>query len=118
MPFSICPYRRFPVYCEVTYHAGLHEGYGAIWNVSANGWRLSGDLPLRIGQSVPMTVTLPNQELIFVAAGIVRWKRDDEYGVETLVADDSVLGQMKDYIKQQFVRHQSAQPVFVGGPGE
>jgi len=42
------------------------------------GWRLSGDLPLRIGQSFPMTVLLPNQERVFVAAGIIRWKRADE----------------------------------------
>ena len=22
MPFSICPYHRFPMHCSVTYHAG------------------------------------------------------------------------------------------------
>ena len=26
MPFSIRPFRRFPVCCPVTYHAGLFEG--------------------------------------------------------------------------------------------
>jgi hypothetical protein len=51
MPFSIRPYRRFPVCCPVTYHAGLSEGYGMIWNLSVNGWRLSGDLSLRVGQT-------------------------------------------------------------------
>jgi len=35
-----------------------------------------------------MSVTLPNQQSIFVAAGIVRWVRGEEYGVETLVMDD------------------------------
>jgi hypothetical protein len=47
-----------------------------MWNVSLNGCRLSCDLPLRIGQTIPLTVTLPNQHSIFVAAAIVRWKRD------------------------------------------
>ena len=117
MPFSIRPHRRFPVNCRVTYHAGLHEGSGTIWNVSLTGWRLSGDLPLRIEQSFPMTVLLPNQERVFVAAGIVRWKRGDEYGVETLVADDSALGQVKDYIKQQFVQQQPAHPVLISDSG-
>jgi hypothetical protein len=42
MPFSIRPYRRFPVCCPVTYHAGLFEGQGIVWNLSVNGWRLSG----------------------------------------------------------------------------
>jgi hypothetical protein len=47
MPFSIRPNRRFPVCCPVTYHAGLREGHGIVWNLSANGWRLSGDVPLQ-----------------------------------------------------------------------
>jgi len=75
MSFLIRSHHRFPVFIPVTYHAGLKEGQGIIWNVSLNGWRLSGNLALRVGQSFPMTVTLPNQQSIFVAAGIVRWKR-------------------------------------------
>ena len=72
MPFLIRPYRRFPVCCPVTYHAGLFEGHGIAWNLSVNGWRLSGDVPLRVGQTCPLTVNLPNQQSIFVAAVIVR----------------------------------------------
>ncbi len=40
MPFSLRPFRRFPVCCPVTYHAGLREGHGIIWNLSLTGWRL------------------------------------------------------------------------------
>lgn len=101
MSFTIRPYRRFPLSCPVAYHAGLAQGQGTIWNISLNGWRLSGDLPLRVGQSFPMTVTLPDRQSIFVAAGIVRWKGGEEYGVETLVADDTALGQVKHYVRQQ-----------------
>jgi hypothetical protein len=32
MPFSIRPYRRFPVYCPMKYHVGLLEGRGIVWN--------------------------------------------------------------------------------------
>lgn len=88
MPFSIRPLRRFPVCCPVTYHAGLSDGHGTIWNLSMNWWRLSGNVPLRVGQSFPMTVTLPNQHIIFVAAGIVRWRRGQEYGAETIVMEN------------------------------
>lgn len=91
MPFSIRPTHRFPVQCAVTSHAGLRKDHGMVWNLSVNGWRLSGDLPLRVGQSFPMTVTLPNQRSLFIAAGIVRWVRGDDYGVETLVADSPEL---------------------------
>jgi hypothetical protein len=45
MGFSVPPYQRFPICCPVTYHRGLREGRGLIWNLSVNEWRLSGDLP-------------------------------------------------------------------------
>jgi hypothetical protein len=72
MPFSVRPYRRFPVQCSVTYHAGPFQGHGTVWNLSRSGWRLSGDLPMRPGETLSLTVTLPNQQSIVVAAAIVR----------------------------------------------
>ena len=81
MPFSIRPFRRFPVQCSVTYNTGSFQGQGTVWNLSCTGWRLSGDLPMRPGETLSLTVTLPNQQSIFVAAAIVRWVRGPEYGV-------------------------------------
>ena len=49
MPFSIRPFRRFPVQCSVTYNAGPFQGQGTVWNLSCAGWRLSGDLPTNNG---------------------------------------------------------------------
>jgi hypothetical protein len=45
MPFVICPYHRFPVCCPVTYHAGLTEGQGTVWNFSVDGCRIVAELP-------------------------------------------------------------------------
>ena len=87
MPFSILPFHRFPVCYPVTYHCGDFEGHGMIWNISVNGWRLSGDVPLRVGQTCPLTVHFPNQLSLFVADAIVRCVRGQEYGRETLVVD-------------------------------
>ena len=87
MLVSIRPNRRFPVCCPVTYHAGLVEGHGSVLNFSVNGWRLSGDVPLRVGQTCPLTVHVPNQRSLFVAGAIVRWVHGQEYGLETLVVD-------------------------------
>jgi len=99
----ICPSSVSSLSCllPVSYHAGLSEGHGTIWNVSVNGWRLSGTVPLLIGQSFPMTVLLSNQERVFVAAGIVRWKCGHDYGVETLIANDAALNQMARFVEQQ-----------------
>ena len=64
MPFTLRPYRRFPVQCSVTYKAGPFQGQGTIWNLSCTGWRLSGDLPMRPGETLSLTVTLPNDRCI------------------------------------------------------
>ena len=60
MPFTIRPYRRFPVQFFVTYNAGAFQGHGTIWNLPCTGLRLSGDLPMRPGETLSLTVTLPN----------------------------------------------------------
>jgi PilZ domain len=87
MPFTLRPYRRCPGQCVVTYHTGPFQGQGTVWNLSLNGWKLSGDVPLRVGETCSLTVNLPNQQSIYVAAAIVRWVRGQEYGLETLVVE-------------------------------
>jgi PilZ domain len=100
MPFSIRPYRRFPVHCAVTYNAGSFQGQGTVWNLSCSGWRLSGDLPMRPGETLSLTVTLPNQPSIVVAAAIVRWVRGQECGVETLVVEKQTHSRLEHLIKR------------------
>jgi PilZ domain len=100
MPFTVRPYRRFPMPCPVTYHAGLHQGQGTVWNFSLNGWRLSGDVRLRIGQTCSMIVTLPNEQGLFVVAAIVQWRRGHEYGLETLVMEKQTESRLKQYVKR------------------
>ena len=101
MPFSIRPSRRFPVCCPVTYHHTDFEGHGTLWNISLTGWRFSGTLPLRIGEVCSLTVYLPSEPPIYVAAAIVRWVRGEEYGVETLVVDDESREDLEQYICQR-----------------
>ena len=72
MPFVLRPFRRFPVQCAVTYNAGPFQGQGTVWNLSCTGWRLSGDLPMRPGESLSLTVTLPNEERIEIPEAVVR----------------------------------------------
>jgi hypothetical protein len=75
MPFSIRPYRRFPVECSVTYNAGPLQGEGTVWNLSYTGWRLSGDQPMRPGEPLSLTVTLPNEQRIEIPEAVVWWSR-------------------------------------------
>ena len=78
MPFTIRPYRRFPVCCPVPYQTGLFEGHGTVWNLSLTGWRLSDDLLVRVGDVCSLTVNLSIDQRVYVAAGIVRWVRGEE----------------------------------------
>jgi hypothetical protein len=100
MPFIIRPFRRFPVQCPVSYHVGPSKGNGTLWNFSVNGWKLSGDVPLQVGQLCSLTVTLPNEPSFVVSAAIVRWVRDKEYGLETLAIDKQVYSRLEQVIEQ------------------
>ncbi len=81
MPFSIRPFRRFPVPCAVTYHAGPFQGQGTVWSLSCTGRRLSGDLPMRPGEPLSLSVTLPNEQRIEVPEAVVLRQ---EFVIETV----------------------------------
>ena len=100
MPFIIRPFRRFPVQCPISYHAGPSRGLGILWNFSVNGWKLSGDVPLHVGQLCSLTVSLPNLPNFVVSTAIVRWARNEEYGLETLAIDKQVHRQLEQVIEQ------------------
>ena len=94
MPCTIRPYRRYPMPCAVTYYAGLFQGEGTVWNFSLNGWKLSGDLPLRVGQTCSLTINFrSNPALLWLrrSCGV----QGQEYGVETLVVDKPMHNRVK-----------------------
>ena len=100
MPFTLRLYQRFPVHCSVTYHAGLFQGQGTVWNVSLSGWKLSGDVLLQVGQTCSLTVNLPNEGSICVATAIVRWVRGQEFGLETLAIEKQTHSRVEQVIKR------------------
>jgi PilZ domain len=100
VPFTLRLYQRFPVHCSVTYNAGPFQGQGTVWNLSLSGWKLSGDLPLQVGQMCSLTVNLPNEESIIVTAAIVRWVRGQEYGLETLAVEKQTHSRVERVIKR------------------
>jgi len=46
-------------------------------------------------------VNLSIDHTIYVAAGIVRWVRGEEYGIETLVIDDESREEIEEYLWQR-----------------
>ena len=101
MPFKIRPCRRFSVCWPVTYIVGRFQGHGTVSNASRSGWQVSGNLPLRIGEVCSLTVSLPTHQRVYVTAGIVRWARGEEYGVDTVVIDDEAPEDIEEYLSQR-----------------
>jgi hypothetical protein len=85
MPFSIRPHHRVPVQCFVTYNAGPFRGQGTVWNLSFSDWRIAGDLPMRLGETLSLTIPLPNEQRIEVTEAVVRWSRGQEFSVENVM---------------------------------
>lgn len=100
MPFLIRPSRRFPVCCPVLYQCGDFEGHGTVWNLSCTGWRLSGDLPMRPGETLSLTVTLPNEQHILIPEAVVRWSRGREFAVENVAIEPHTHARLKHYVKR------------------
>jgi hypothetical protein len=100
MPFTLQPYRRFPVQCAVTYNAEPFQGQGTIWNLSCTGWRLSGDLPIRPGEILSLTVTLQNEQHILILEAVVRWSREQEFAVENILIEPHTHARLQHYVKR------------------
>lgn len=107
MPFSIRPYRRFPVQCSVAYNAGPFQGQGTVWNLSCSGWRLSDDLHMRPEETLSLTVTLPNEQRIVVPEALVRWSRGQEFAVETMTIEMHTQARLQHYM-QHLVQDRTA----------
>lgn len=101
MPFVIRPYHRVPVVCPVIYEHWFRESEGTVWNLSPMGWRVSGALPLERGDVCTLNVMLPTNKQVSVAAGIVRWVRGQDYGIETLVIDEEAQAHLNGYIQER-----------------
>ena len=100
MPFLIRPYRRFPGHSSVTDNAGPFQGRGTVWNLSCTGWRLSGDVPMRLGETLSLTLTLPNEQHIEVPEAVVRWTKGQEFAVETVKMEQHTQARLQHYVKR------------------
>ena len=100
MPFSIRPFRRFPLHSSVSDYAGPFQSQGTVWNMACSGWRLSGDLHRRPGESFSLTVTLPKEQRIEISEAVVRWSRGHEIAVESLVIELHTHARLRKYVKR------------------
>jgi len=100
MPFTIRSYRLFPVQCAVTYNAGPFHGQGTVWNLSYTGWRIAGNLPMRPGEILSLTITLPNEQRIEIPQAVVRWSMGQEFAVVNVVIEPHTHAGLQYYVKR------------------
>jgi hypothetical protein len=98
--FALRQHYRFPVFGQVKYESQNRDGYGSVTNVSALGWRISGNLPVQVGVVCSLRVRLPTMQ-VSVAAGKVRWVRGEECGIETLVINEDSEARLNEYILER-----------------
>ncbi|MCI0427174.1 MAG: PilZ domain-containing protein [Nitrospiraceae bacterium] len=100
MFFTIRPYRCLSVECSVSYNAGPFQGQGTLWNLSCTGWRLSGDLLMRPGETLSLTVTLQNKQCSEVLQAVVRWSRGQEFALENMLIEPHIQAHLQHYVKR------------------
>lgn len=70
-----------------------------MWNLSCSGWRLSGDLSMRPGETLSLTVTLPNEQRIEIPEAVVKWSRGQEFAPENVVIEPQTPARLLHCVK-------------------
>lgn len=104
MPFVIRQYHRLSAGYPVTYERLFEDGQGTVWDLSPTGLRFSGTLPLEVGDVCSLRVKLPANRGVSILAGIVRWVRGDDYGVQTVVMEERAQEELDLYIRDRMHR--------------
>ena len=55
---------------------------------------------MRPGETLSLTVTLPNEQCIDVPEAVVRWSRGQEFAVENLAIEPHTQARLKHYVKR------------------
>ena len=66
---------------------------------------------MRPGETLSLTVTLPNAQRIEIPEAVVRWSRGQEFAVETVKIEQHTQARLQHYVKRLIEES-------VGGDGE
>ena len=56
------------------------------------------DLPMRPGEALSLTVTLPNEQRIGIPEAVVRWSRGQEFAVENMLIEPHTQARLQHYV--------------------
>jgi len=55
---------------------------------------------MRPGETLSLTVTLPNEQCIEVPQAVVRWSRGQEFAVENVVIEQHTYARLQHFVKR------------------
>ena len=55
---------------------------------------------MRPGETLSLTVTLPNEQCIEVPQAVVRWSRGQEFAVENVVIEQHTHARLRHFVKR------------------
>jgi hypothetical protein len=55
---------------------------------------------MRPGETLSLTVTLPNEQRITVPEAVVRWSRGQEFAVENVLREPHTQARLQHYVKR------------------
>lgn len=80
--FEVRTHHRLPGHCTVYFPNDKLQSTGNLWNLSLDGCRIDGNMPVRCGMRFELLVLLPNKRAaISVQEARVRWPRGQEFGL-------------------------------------
>ena len=55
---------------------------------------------MRSGETLSLTVTLPNEQRILTPQAVVRWSRRQEFAVENFAIEPHTVARLEHYVKR------------------
>ena len=96
--------QRISIRYPFLYHGEGFHGKGHLWDLSASGWRATGDHPVTQGMVMPVYVELPSHEgeskYLLIDSAIVRWSNGRDAGWEIQTIDATSRARLNRFLDQ------------------
>ena len=103
-PYAVREGQRISVRYPFLYHGEGFHGKGQLWELSASGWRSTGDHPVTQGMVMPVDIELPNRKgkskYLLIKSAIVRWSNGCDAGWEIQTMDKASRARLTRFLNQ------------------
>ncbi len=75
-------------------------GYGIVFDLSVKGARVMSPVSMSVGDTLAMSLRLPQQPTVMTVDATVRWHRDDSFGLEFSAISRTADLRLKKFLAQ------------------